>query len=164
MQRFRRPVQKCDLQQPAIRSKKWVRDFGRLESTAWRWWTRLSQMEPTDQLDASNRRLPESRVGRFAKRKPASRPSSIVLVTPSVVSTSQIERVGCCWLRTRGFGASQGQSWGQCASSRRGTLVKSSPALRSDPAPVHVAEHDGWRLLSRRHERIMPDENTQAMS
>jgi len=37
-------------------------------------------MEPTDELDAPDRRLPESRVGRFAQRKSASRPSSIFLV------------------------------------------------------------------------------------
>jgi hypothetical protein len=36
-------------------------------------------MEPTDQLDAPNRRLPESRVERFAKRNSASRTSSICL-------------------------------------------------------------------------------------
>ena len=54
------------------------------------------QMEPTDQLDAPNRRLPESRVRRFAKRKSASRTSSIFLVNPSRSSTSPIERVG--WL------------------------------------------------------------------
>ena len=40
------------------------------------------QMEPTDQLDAPNRRLPESRVRRFAKRKSASRTSSIFLANP----------------------------------------------------------------------------------
>jgi hypothetical protein len=44
------------------------------------------QMEPTDQLDASNRRLPESRVRQFAKRKSASRTSSILLVNLSHVS------------------------------------------------------------------------------
>ena len=70
----------------------------------------LSQMEPTDQLDAPNRGLPKSRVRRFAKRKSASRPSSIVLVNPSLSSTSQIDRVGWRWLWTRCFGASQGQS------------------------------------------------------
>ena len=37
----------------------------------------LSQMEPTEQLDAPNRRLPESRVRRFARRKCAFRPTSI---------------------------------------------------------------------------------------
>ena len=52
------------------------------------WWPRFSQMEPTDQLDAPNRRLPESRVKRFAKRKSASRTSSIFLVNPSRSSTS----------------------------------------------------------------------------
>jgi len=50
-------------------------------------------MEHTDQLDASNRRLPESRVRRFAKRNAASRPSSILPVSHSLSSTSQIDRV-----------------------------------------------------------------------
>jgi hypothetical protein len=31
-----------DLQQPAVRSTMWVRDFSRLESTTWRWWSRFS--------------------------------------------------------------------------------------------------------------------------
>src|SRR5688572_29238742 len=70
-------------------------------------------MEPTDQLDSPNRGLPESCVRRFAKRKSASRPTSIFLVNPSLFSTSPIERVGWCWLHRRGFGAPQGQSWGQ---------------------------------------------------
>jgi len=52
-------------------------------------------------------------VERFAKRKSASRTSSFFLVNPSFFSTSQIERVGWRRLWTRGFGASQGQSWGQ---------------------------------------------------
>ena len=30
-----------DLQQPAVRSMKWVGDFSRLESTTWRWWPRF---------------------------------------------------------------------------------------------------------------------------
>jgi hypothetical protein len=34
----------------------------------------LPQMEPTDQLDAANRRLPEGCVRRFAKRRSAARP------------------------------------------------------------------------------------------
>ena len=29
------------LQQPAVRSTKWVDDFSRLESTTWRWWPRF---------------------------------------------------------------------------------------------------------------------------
>jgi hypothetical protein len=72
------------------------------------------QMEPTDQLDASNRRLPASRVAQFApKRNPASRPSSFSLVNPSPISTSSIGRIGWRWLSRRCFGAAQGQSWGQ---------------------------------------------------
>ena len=63
----------------AIRSMKWVGDFSRVESTTWSWGPRLSR-EPNDQLDAPNRRLPESRVRRFAKRKLASHPTSIFLV------------------------------------------------------------------------------------
>jgi hypothetical protein len=51
----------------------------------------------------------------FAKRKPASRATSIFLVNLSLFSTSPIERVGWRWLWTRCFGASQGQSWGQCS-------------------------------------------------
>jgi hypothetical protein len=75
----------------------------------------FSQMEPTDQLDASNRRLPESRLERFAKRRSAFRPSSFFLANPRASITSSIERLGCCWLSPRCFGASQGQSWGQSA-------------------------------------------------
>jgi hypothetical protein len=73
----------------------------------------LSQMEPTDQLDAPNRGLRESRVERFAKRNSASRPRSIVLANPAASSTSTIEQLGSRWLWRRCFGASQGQSWGQ---------------------------------------------------
>ena len=54
-------------------------------------------MEPTDQLDAPDRRLPESRVGRFARRKPASRPSSIFLVNQSfhrLPRSSELAAVG----------------------------------------------------------------------
>ena len=50
---------------------------------------------------------------RFAKRKSASRTSSIFLVNPSLSSTSEIDRVGWRWLSRRCFVASQGQSWGQ---------------------------------------------------
>jgi hypothetical protein len=53
---------------------------------------------------------------RFAKRKRASRPTSIFLVNPSLFSTSPIERVGYCWLWRPCFGAPQGQSWGQFPS------------------------------------------------
>ena len=42
----------------------------------------LSQMEPTDRLDAPDRGLPESRVKRSAKRRSAIRPSSSFLVNP----------------------------------------------------------------------------------
>lgn len=44
----------------------------------------LSQMEPTDQLDAADRRLPEGRVRRSAKRNAASRPSSIFVANLSL--------------------------------------------------------------------------------
>jgi hypothetical protein len=54
----------------------------------------LSQMEPTDQLDAPDRGFPESCVKRFAKRKLASRPTSTFLVNPSLFSASRIEPVG----------------------------------------------------------------------
>ena len=84
---------------------KWVGDLIRLESTTYSLWPRFSQMEPTDQLDAANRRLPESRVRRFAKRKSASRTFSIFLVNPSLFSASSIERVGSRWLWRRRFGA-----------------------------------------------------------
>ena len=50
---------------------------------------------------------------RFAKRRSASRPSSIFPVNPSVSFTSPIKRFGSCWLSRGCFGASQGQSWGQ---------------------------------------------------
>jgi hypothetical protein len=71
-------------------------------------------MEPTDQLDAANRRLPEGRVRRFAKRTSASRPLSILLTNQTISSTSTIARLGLRWLQRRCFGASsQGQSRGQ---------------------------------------------------
>jgi hypothetical protein len=71
------------------------------------------QMEPIDQLDVPNRRLPEGRLRRFAKRNAASRPPSTFRLNLSLSGTSPIGRLGCCWLRRRGFGAAQGQSWGQ---------------------------------------------------
>jgi hypothetical protein len=49
----------------------------------------------------------------FAKRRSAFRPSSFFPASPRVTITSSIERVGCCWLWRPGFGAPQGQSWGQ---------------------------------------------------
>jgi hypothetical protein len=55
-------------------------------------------MEPTDQLDTPNRRLPEGRVRRSSKRKSASRTSSIFLVDPSPSFTSPIRRLGSSWL------------------------------------------------------------------
>jgi antitoxin (DNA-binding transcriptional repressor) of toxin-antitoxin stability system len=58
-------------------------------------------------------RWPSGRRRRFAKRKSASRPTSVFLVNRSLFSTSPIERVGYRWLWKRGFCASQGQSWGQ---------------------------------------------------
>jgi hypothetical protein len=41
---------------------------------------------------------------RFAKRKPASRTISVLRLNPSLSSTSQIERLGCCWLWRRRLG------------------------------------------------------------
>ena len=58
-------------------------------------------------------RWPSGRRRRFAKRKSASRVSSIFLVNPSLHFTSSIRRFGWRWLWRRCFGASQGQSWGQ---------------------------------------------------
>jgi hypothetical protein len=40
--RFGRPLHNGDLQQPAVRSMKWVGDFSRLESTTWSWWPKTS--------------------------------------------------------------------------------------------------------------------------
>jgi hypothetical protein len=54
-------------------------------------------------------RWPSGRRRRFAKRKLASRPTSIFLVNPSVSLASPIRRLGCCWLRRSRFGSSQGQ-------------------------------------------------------
>ena len=87
-------------------------------------------MEPTAQLDAPNRGLPESRVKRFAKRKSASRTPSIFLVNPSLFSTSQIERLGSRWLWKRRFGAPQGQSWGQLVRLRRDATAGTRSAVR----------------------------------
>src|SRR4026209_2405697 len=61
-------------------------------------------MEPTDQLDASNRRLPESRLERFAKRRSAFR---------HLRFSSQLSRFNhfldpatwLLWLLMPGFGA-----------------------------------------------------------
>jgi hypothetical protein len=100
-------------------------------------------MEPTDQLDAPNRRLPESRVSRFAKRKSASRTSSISLVNLSSSFTSTIERVGWRWPWRRCFGAPQGQSWGQpdpgVISLPIRTRMHTSDTERVDGAPSLVA-------------------------
>src|SRR3989454_3607335 len=72
-----------------------------------------------------------------AKRKSASRTSSIFLANPSRSSSSQIRRLGCCWLWRRCFGAPQGQSWGQVLSrvARRVWSVCARPA--SQVAPHH---------------------------
>ena len=51
-------------------------------------------MEPIDQLDVPNRRLPEGRLRRFAKRNPASPPFSFFLVNPSLFSASSSELAG----------------------------------------------------------------------
>jgi hypothetical protein len=95
------------------------------------WWPRFPRMEPTDQLDAPDRRLPESRVRRFAKRKSAFRTSSIFLVNTSLFSTSLIERVGR-WPWTRCFGASQGQLWEQ--SRRLDPMVPTPHSRRASSA------------------------------
>jgi len=58
-------------------------------------------------------RWPSGRRRRFAKRKLASRPTSIFLVNPSFFRTSPIDRIGCRWLAMPRFWGSQGQSWGQ---------------------------------------------------
>jgi hypothetical protein len=93
------------------------------------------QMEPTDQLDASNRRLPESRVRRFAKRKSASRTSSIFLANPSVSLGSSIRRFGCCWLRRACFGTSEGQSWGQFPTRNSHLHASRTPHLQRLDTP-----------------------------
>ena len=54
-------------------------------------------MEPTDQLDAANRRLPDSRVKRLAKRRSASQPlsfSSQILAFQSLPRSSELAAVG----------------------------------------------------------------------
>lgn len=92
----------------------------------------MSQMEPTDQLDAPNRRLPEGRVRRFANRKSVSRPPSIFLVNPSLPVTSLIRRFGSRWLWRRCFGGPQGQSQGHAVVPHR-ISDRSSRALGSGP-------------------------------
>jgi len=51
------------------------------------------------------------------------------LVNASLFATSSIERAGCCWLWSRGFAASQAQSWGQrfrlLSNRRRGNGMES---------------------------------------
>jgi len=69
----------------------------------------FSQMEPTDQLDASNRRLPESRLERFAKRRSAFRPSSFFLATLAVQSLPRSSDLAAVAPHAR-FWSSQGQS------------------------------------------------------
>ena len=92
------------------------------------------QLEPNDELDAVNRRPPEGRVKRFAKRKSTSRPSSLFLVNPSLFSTSQIQRLGWRRLWTRCFGASQGQSWGEFHTRRISQPMRVIDCLtRNDP-------------------------------
>jgi hypothetical protein len=59
------------------------------------------QMEPTDQLDAPARKTSNEPRRAVAKRKYASRASPIFLTNPTVSTTSQFERFGCCWLRRR---------------------------------------------------------------
>ena len=40
--RFKETAAQRDLQQPAVRSMKWVGDFSRLESMTWSWWARMT--------------------------------------------------------------------------------------------------------------------------
>jgi hypothetical protein len=58
-------------------------------------------------------RWPSGRRRRFAKRRPASRPSSNFLANQTLSSTSAIERLGRSWLKPGALAGSQGQSWGQ---------------------------------------------------
>jgi hypothetical protein len=113
-------------------------------------------------------RWPRGSRRRFAKRKRASRPTSIFLVNPSLFSTSPIERVGWCWLWIHCFGASQGQSWGQFRQAtcpgplRRNDLPSSTIHLagscptRKERLLQEVRRRDGhsgicevfWRVLN----------------
>src|SRR5688572_11369109 len=52
------------------------------------------QMEPTDQLDAADRRLPEGRVRQFANRRSAFGPS-LFLITNSEISITFSTRPSC---------------------------------------------------------------------
>jgi hypothetical protein len=88
-------------------------------------------------------RWPSGRRRRFAKRKSASRTSSISLVNLSSSFTSTIERVGWRWPWRRCFGAPQGQSWGQpdpgVISLPIRTRMHTSDTERVDGAPSLVA-------------------------
>jgi hypothetical protein len=106
-------------------------------------------MEPTDQLDAPNRRLPEGRIRRFAERKPASRQPSNFLVNHFTDRTS--------WLAL----ALEARFW-RLAGTILGTILKSAPnrggcarstqidrdwppplSLNQSPDPFGSAQHHG---------------------
>jgi hypothetical protein len=129
-------------------------------------------MEPTDQLDAPNRRLPESRVRRFAQRDSACRQPSIFLVNPSLSITSRIRHVGCGRLLRPCFGAPQGQRRDSpfiairrsdtsvtlgvecsretiCEVDRRGARTAATVHLERPSRLVHLA-NDRASLLERR--------------
>lgn len=63
------------------------------------------------------------------------------LANPTVSTSSRIERLGSRWLWRPRFGASQGQSWGQCLAS-----ISCSPTLiwadNYDGIGVHLAQRD----------------------
>ena len=70
--------------------------------------------------------------------------SSIFLVNPSLSSTSQIKRVGSCWLWKRCFGVSQGQLWGQVHGTMNvpvvHRMVSTEQPIHQIPAPIHAAK------------------------
>jgi hypothetical protein len=73
----------------------------------------VAQMEPTDQLDAPNRRLPEGRVRRFAKRLLRLSETLTIPSKSNRLKHFSNARVGSCWLDMPGFLGTQGRFEGQ---------------------------------------------------
>lgn len=119
-------------------------------------------MEPTDELDAPNRRLPESRVRRFAKRRSAFRPSSFFLANPRVSITSSIERLGCCWLWKPRLGRWQGTISGAVSTAVDRAVVISRERPQDSQRVRSVRHRQRWRSAGCRSAAGGPSESRDA--
>lgn len=112
----------------------------------------MSQMEPTDQLDAPNRRFPESRVGRFAKaagnhtvRCPSCRPDPWRCQGPETCCASATD--ACCgrfWLRLR---AARSAGRHEVRACRHAAVLYGSRSARGTAGRRRVASSTAFGML-----------------